>query len=131
MAEFKGSACIVGAGGGIGIALTRHLKANGASGLALLDLASPALDALARETGGHAVTLDARDPASVIAAIAAARAKLPRIDALVVCTGIVDTKPLDKLDLARWQEIIAINLTTPYLCCREGATGSPTRAASS
>jgi hypothetical protein len=67
MAEFKGSACIVGAGGGIGIALTRHLRVNGANGLALLDLASPALDALARETGGHAVALDARDPATVVA----------------------------------------------------------------
>lgn len=119
MAEFSGSACIVGAGGGIGVVLTRHLKANGAGALALLDLASPTLDALALETGGHAVGFDARDPASVVAALAAARAKLPRIDALVVCTGIVDTKPLEALDLARWNEIIAINLTTPYLCCRE------------
>ena len=119
MAQFDGTACIVGAGGGIGAALTRHLVADGARPPALLDLPSPALDALAHETGGPVGTLDARDPASVVAALAAMRARLPRIDALVVCTGIVDTRPLEALDLARWSEIIAINLTTPYLCCRE------------
>ena len=118
MIAFGGNACIVGAGGGIGTALTRMLRQDGAGDMALLDLDTPTLRALAAATGATAHGFDARDPAAVDSALGAARAAMPRLDALVVCTGIVDTRPLDQLDLARWTEILTINLTTPFLCCR-------------
>lgn len=117
--QFAGTACIVGAAGGIGAALTRLLHREGARKLVLLDRPGPALDTLARETAASAHGLDMRDEASVRAAFAAARQATARIDALVVAAGIVDVKPLGELDLARWQEILAINLTGPFLCCRE------------
>jgi 3-oxoacyl-[acyl-carrier protein] reductase len=121
MDGFAGNACIVGAAGGIGAATTRALRAGGAAALALLDMDTPALAALAAETGAASATLDARDQGSVLGALDAARRAMPRLDALVVCTGIVDTRPIDQLDPARWAEIIAINLTAPYLCCRAAA----------
>ncbi len=117
--QFTGTACIVGAAGGIGDALTRLLHREGARKLVLLDRPDPALDALALDTGARAHGLDMRDEASLRAAFAAARQATPRIDALVVAAGIVDVRPLGELDLARWQEILAINLTGPFLCCRE------------
>ncbi len=117
--QFTGTACIVGAAGGIGDALTRLLHREGARKLVVLDRSGPALDTLARETGASAHALDMRDEASLHAAFAAARQATPHIDALVVAAGIVDVRPLGELDLARWQEILAINLTGPFLCCRE------------
>jgi short-subunit dehydrogenase len=99
MDGFAGNACIVGAAGGIGAATTRALRAGGAASLALLDMDTPALAALAAETGAASATLDARDQASVLAALDAARRAMPRLDALVVCTGIVDTRPIDQLAL--------------------------------
>lgn len=118
MSVFTGNACIVGAAGGIGTALTRMLRAEGAQALTLVDRDAPGLQALAAETGAAAIGFDARDPGSTTTALDAARAAMPRLDALVVCTGIVDTRPLDQLDLARWTEILTINLTTPFVCCR-------------
>lgn len=115
---FRGTTCIVGATGGIGGALARLLQARGARGLVLMDRAGPALDDLARECGASAQPLDLRDRASVDAAFTAVRAALPRIDALVVSAGIVDTRPLGQLSLERWDEIMAINLTGPFLCCQ-------------
>ena len=117
--QFTGVACIVGAGGGIGDALTRRLHREGARKLVLLDRPGPVLDELARDTSASAHALDLRDSASLQIAFAAARKVTPRIDALVVAAGIVDVRSLGDLDLARWQEILAINLTGPFLCCRE------------
>ena len=74
MVAFGGNACIVGAAGGIGAALTRMLRAEGAGALTLVDRDTPALRALAAETGAAAIGFDARDTASTEAALAAARA---------------------------------------------------------
>lgn len=115
---YRGATCIVGAAGGIGAALARLLQARGARELVLMDRAGAALDALAAECGARAHALDLRDPASVEAAFAAAKVAQPRIDGLVLCSGIVDTKPLGQLTLERWNEIIAINLTGQFLCAK-------------
>ncbi|MBM3521889.1 MAG: SDR family oxidoreductase [Alphaproteobacteria bacterium] len=116
---FRGSVCIVGAAGGIGEALTRLLHARGAAPVVLMDRPGIGLDALARDCAGTVpVALDLRDCAMIEPAFAAARRSSPRIDALVVCAGIVDVSPLGRLSLERWDEIIAINLTGPFLCCR-------------
>lgn len=40
-------------------------------------------------------------------------------DLLVNNAGIADATPTDELELARWQEIIDVNLTSAFLCSRE------------
>jgi NAD(P)-dependent dehydrogenase (short-subunit alcohol dehydrogenase family) len=111
------TACIVGAGGGIGRATVTRLAREGFGRLILMDRAG-ACRGLEGE-GRHLVDLDLAEPATVAAAFAAARRIAPGLDALVVLSGVVDNGKLAALTLARWSEIIAINLTGPFLCCRE------------
>ena len=77
--QFTGTACIVGAGGGIGEALTRLLHAQGARGLVLFDRPGPALDALARDTASSLHHLDLRDEAASRPSPRASHANSPRV----------------------------------------------------
>lgn len=42
-----------------------------------------------------------------------------RLDALVNCAAVIEPKPLEETDLASWNRVIGVNLTGPFLCCRE------------
>lgn len=110
------TACIVGAGGGIGRATVERLAADGFSQLVLMDRRGQA-DDLASPTR-TVIALDLADPATVAPAFAEARRKVAAIDALICLSGIVDNNKLRTLTLARWNEIIAINLTGAFLCCQ-------------
>ena len=114
----KQAACIVGAGGGIGAAISRRFAADGWTPLLLMDRAGAA-DAVARETGAPAFALDLARPETIAPAFAAARARAPHLGALVLAAGVVDNGKLAGLTPQRWGEIIAINLTGPFLCLRE------------
>jgi 3-oxoacyl-[acyl-carrier protein] reductase len=111
------AACIVGASGGIGAAIVRRFAADGWSPLVLMDR-DGAADDVARETGGVAIALDLARPHTIAAAFARARATAPRLGALVLAAGIVDNAKLATLAPERWDEIIAVNLTGPFLCLR-------------
>lgn len=110
--------CITGAAGGIGQAIVRRAAADGHAPLILMDRDTRALAALAQETGGHAVPVDLADAASIDAAFMAARQIAPSLYGLVLAAGAVDNGKLADLDPGRWDEIIAVNLTGPFLCCR-------------
>lgn len=114
MSGTQRAACIVGAGGGIGAAITRRFAADGWS-LVLMDRAGAA-DDVARTTGSTNFALDLARPDSIASAFAAARARVPSIGALVLAAGVVDNGKLSSLTPERWNEIIAINLTGPFLC---------------
>ena len=116
MSQSPRSACIVGATGGIGAAITRRAARDGYRPLVCMDLATPALDAMAAETGGIAVPIDLTSPDSIASAFDSARKAVPGLDALVLCAGVVDNGKLADLTLARWTEIITINLTGFFLC---------------
>ena len=109
--------CIVGGTGGIGSSLARALKDGGAT-VILMDTDDERLPRLAEELHAVAYAIDVIDEFSVEEAFRRARDKHPRLDGLVICSGIVDTQKLATLSLARWNEIIAINLTGVFLCCR-------------
>ncbi len=112
------SACIVGAAGGIGSAAARLLAREGYAPLVLMDRGGTSLASLAAETGALAVELDLADPPTIAAAFAAAREKVPILNALVLCAGVVDTGKLETLTLGRFSEVVAINLTGTFLCCQ-------------
>ena len=109
---------IVGAAGGIGSAIARHAAAAGHAPLCLLDLRPAELAGIAAETGGHATAVDVRDAVSVDAAFAGIRREHGAIRGLVVASGVVDTGRLAELEPERWNEVLAVNLTGPFLCCR-------------
>jgi 3-oxoacyl-[acyl-carrier protein] reductase len=81
----------------------------------ILDRDGEAAAALAAAIGARALTLDVADADSVARAFAALEAPLY---GLVVSSGVVDTGKLASLDVARWNEILAVNLTGVFLCCR-------------
>ena len=113
----NGAVAIVGAAGGIGRAIARRAGADGFAPLLLMDRAGDALDAAASETGGQAIAIDLADGASVAAAFAQARRATPSLYGLVLAAGVVDNGKLADLDPPRWEEVIAVNLTGPFLCC--------------
>jgi 3-oxoacyl-[acyl-carrier protein] reductase len=113
----KGAIVIVGATGGIGSAVVQRAGKDGYGPLILMDRPGPALDAIAMETGGHAVSIDLTDAESITAAFESARTLAPSVYALVLAAGVVDNGKLGDLEAARWSDILAVNLTGPFLCC--------------
>jgi NAD(P)-dependent dehydrogenase (short-subunit alcohol dehydrogenase family) len=105
---------VVGGASGIGASTARTLAAAGDS-VIILDRDGEAAAALAAAIGARALTLDVADADSVARAFAALEAPLY---GLVVSSGVVDTGKLASLDVARWNEILAVNLTGVFLCCR-------------
>jgi 3-oxoacyl-[acyl-carrier protein] reductase len=118
--DAEAGVCIVGATGGIGSATARMLAAQGVA-LVLMDRASPALEALARELGAKAESLDFREPSGISPALARARAAHARIAGLAVTSGIVDTAKLGTLSLAQWEEVLRVNLTGTFLALQASA----------
>ncbi len=124
MSDLAGRVAIVtGASSGIGRAIARALAAAGATTV-LAARSEGKLKELAAEiaaAGGTALAVkaDITDEAQVVALFKAAHDAYGRVDLLVNNAGIADHTPTAALSLARWQEVIDINLTAVFLCCRE------------
>lgn len=115
-------AIVTGAGSGVGRAVAVAL---GEAGYAVT-LAGRRMDAL-EETGAAlgnaahlAVTTDVTDPESVRALFAATVEKFERVDLLFNNAGTgAPAIPLEDLTFAQWQQVVATNLTGPFLCTQE------------
>lgn len=109
-------ALVVGAGGGIGAATVLRLRAEGWT-VCTLDQASARL----ADGAPPDIAIDLADPASITQAFdAVARdfGATDAIDLLAVCSGIVDSEKVAGVSLTHWQNMLAINLTGPFLCCQ-------------
>lgn len=100
------SACVVGSAGGIGSALVEHLRKDGWDTILEMDLSAP-------------IPIDLASPDSVKKAFERGREVAPKIDLLVVAAGILDRDRLPDLTIERWQQVLAVNLTGTFACCRE------------
>ena len=104
-------ALVTGAASGIGLAIARELTACGAEVL-LSDLSQEALHKLASEMPravGIAADLSSRDGVKSLIAQAGA------VDILVNNAGIQHVSPVHEFDEAKWDFIIAVMLTAPFL----------------
>jgi NAD(P)-dependent dehydrogenase (short-subunit alcohol dehydrogenase family) len=116
-------ALITGAGGGIARATALALAAEGAT-IALTDidlLRAEETAAAVREAAGTAVALaaDVTDRASVDAMVAAAVMALSGLEILVNCAGGYTTYArFEEIGDADWDQVIALNLRSVFLCCR-------------
>jgi len=112
-------ALVTGGASGIGLATCRRLVADGFV-LAVGDLdANGAADAAGPQ--GYAAVLDVADEASVDAFVAAAVAKLGRIDVLVNNAGITGDRTatvLHSTPVTEWDRVIAVNVRGPFLMSR-------------
>lgn len=108
---------VIGAGGGIGSAVTRLIVAAGGSAF-LAGRHAGRLAPLAEELGLPHGTLDATDPDAVDSCADAAAAALGGLDGIVNCAGSLLLKPAHLTTTAEWQATLAANLTTAFGCVR-------------
>lgn len=115
-------ALVTGAAGGIGAAIATAFAREGAD-VAVLDLKlanAQASAAALQPFGGNviAVAADVSDEAQVAAAVAEAQAGLGQIDILVNNAGIDTTSVVAEMGLDMWEQMMAVNLRSVFLCSR-------------
>lgn len=121
--DLKGRRAVVTGGAqGIGFAIATRLVASGAA-VSLWDLDAGLVRnsaaQLSENGDAHGVGMDVSKPAEVEAAVAAALERMGGIDILVANAGIagINAKTWE-YPIESWQQVLDINLTGIFLCCR-------------
>lgn len=115
-------ALITGAGRGIGAACARALAADGCH-VVLTSRTRAELDATARaitDAGGeaHVHPADLADPAAIDALFAALTDRFGHLDVLVNAAALIEPAPLEAIDLAAYERVMAVNVRAVFLCCQ-------------
>lgn len=102
------AALVTGAASGIGRAVAARLEASG-MGVLAVDLHP--------DPGGPGVPHEADlvDPDANAGAVTAALARFGRLDVIVANAGVQHVSPVEEFPLERWQTIVALLLTSPFL----------------
>ena len=113
-------AIVTGGNGGIGFGMARGLAEAGAA-IAVVgrnEAKSEAAVADLKRAGANAIAViaDVTDKSAVAAMAERTLRELGRIDILVNNAGINIRKPPQALELAEWDSVIKINLTSAFLC---------------
>ncbi len=106
---------VTGAASGIGRATAALFEAEGAS-VVRFDRDAAGLEAEGAKGPGYLV--DQTDQQAVREGVERAVAHLGGLDALVNAAGIADDNPTETIPLERWNHVIAVNLTGPFLLCQ-------------
>ena len=122
--DFNGRhAVVTGGATGLGFAIAQRLIQSGGS-VTLWDLDEAAAQKAAAALGplASSVTVDVSQHASVRAAVAATLQIAPTVDALVNSAGVAGPNvKLWDYPVDEWRQVMEVNLTGLFLCCREGA----------
>jgi 3-oxoacyl-[acyl-carrier protein] reductase len=113
-------ALVTGASRGIGEQIARVLHRDGAKVVCLdVPQAASDLQALARELDGDHLVLDITAPDAPQRIAHHLRTEHGGVDVVVHNAGITRDKKLANMDAARWESVIAVNLSAPERITRE------------
>jgi 3-oxoacyl-[acyl-carrier protein] reductase len=132
MGKLAGKRCLVtGGASGIGRAIALAFAREGAS-VAILDQNRPMLAETlsALKTSGAAavgVIADVSDEAAVMTAFREVEAELGGIDVLVNNAGIMSYATIETMPVAMWDQMMAVNLRSVFLCSRLVIAGMKAR----
>ena len=118
------TALVTGAASGIGAAVATAFAEAGAA-VALVDRAAgDGLEAVRAACAAHgvpalALRADVAVEDDVTRVFAQARAALGPVDTLVANAGILTESPVATMPTALFDEMVAVNLRSVFLCCRE------------
>ncbi|HJS93532.1 MAG TPA: 3-hydroxybutyrate dehydrogenase [Solirubrobacteraceae bacterium] len=105
------AAIVTGAASGIGRAVAERLQADGMDVLAV--------DLRPDETGpGMSYEADLTDAAANEAAVNEALNRFGRLDVIVANAGIQHVAPIDEFPVEKWNTIVAVLLTSPFLLAK-------------
>jgi NAD(P)-dependent dehydrogenase (short-subunit alcohol dehydrogenase family) len=110
-------AIVTGASSGIGAAVVRRLRADGAEVVAA-GRRGDLLDALAAECGARPVLCDVREERDVQALVQRANSLGPPLGILVNAAGIVCNDDVVTIDTATWNDVMDTNLCGTMRVCR-------------
>jgi 3-hydroxybutyrate dehydrogenase len=127
------SAVVTGSTSGIGLAIARALAKEGAN-VAINGFGDKAAieaerAAIAREFGVKAIysPADMTRPAEIAAMIAEAEKAFGAVDILVNNAGIQHVAPIEEFPIEKWDQIIAINLSSAFHAMRAALPGMKAR----
>ena len=116
-------ALVTGGSKGLGLAMAAGLASAGAEVVLVSrrgDEARAAAERIAREHGRRAIgrACDVTVPEQVDAVFAEAERELGHVDILINSAGINIRAPIADLTLAEFEQVMSINVTGTWLCCR-------------
>lgn len=116
-------AVVTGGGRGLGLSIAQALSRHAASVVIAARNETTLKDALATFDPGADVryrVLDVRDPTSIAGLVEWVTDAFGHVDVLVNNAGVSPAAPrAEHTDTALWAEVIAVNLTGVFLCCRD------------
>jgi 3-oxoacyl-[acyl-carrier protein] reductase len=117
--DLRGQVAVITGGlGGIGLATAERMLACGAK-VHLLDVNAEKIPARADDGALSRTAVDLLDEAATRSTIDAIAGAEGRIDILVNSVGVEGfTAPIDEYPRERWDRIVAVNLTAPFLACK-------------
>ncbi|MBL6079787.1 SDR family oxidoreductase [Belnapia sp. T18] len=120
-------AAITGGARGIGLAIAERMAASGGR-VALWDVDLGEAERQAARLGGVAARVDVTDLGAIEAALQATETALGPVDILVANAGITGPNaPVESYPVDAWRQVIEIDLTGVFLCCRAVVPGMRAR----
>ncbi len=111
-------ALVLGGTGTVGSAVLRELARRSVPATFTFHSSADKARALAAELGHEALRVDLADAAATQTALDG----LPAIDVVIHCAGVSAGLSLPELDVATWQQAMAVNVQSAFLACRWVAT---------